>query len=326
MSSLPEYNSILSELIEGYISMKRAIGYKFQKEMRMLKTFDRFVQTFNLKEIALSKEVVNSWMQRTPNETVRNQSNRISIVRGFTEYMNRLSYTAYIPPKGFVTVKRYSYLPYIFSNQEIRLILTECDNFPPSDLSPNRHLILPLIIRMLYSCGLRISEAVNLKIADVDFNNGTIFISNTKFNKQRIIPMADSLTKRCREYRQVVLLGRSEESPVFPSPYGGCYASYTIYKLFREVLWKAKISHTGKGPRLHDIRHTFAVHCLKQWVIEGKNLSNCLPYLSIYLGHEDMRGTQRYLRLTADLYPDIISKVEESCSWLIPEVTLNETD
>ena len=74
------------------------------------------------------------------------------------------------------------------------------------------------------------------------------------------------------------------------------------------------------------IRHTFAVHFLKKWVLNGKDLTNCLPYLSAYLGHEDMRGTQRYLHLTADLYPNIIERVEELCSWMIPEVIIHETD
>jgi integrase/recombinase XerD len=94
------------------------------------------------------------------------------------------------------------------------------------------------------------------------------------------------------------------------------------------VLRKAGISHLGrgKGPRIHDLRHTFAVNCLKKWVLEGKDLNSLLPYLSAYLGHEDMRGSQRYLRLTADLYPDLTTKIEETCSYIIPEVKMYETN
>lgn len=72
------------------------------------------------------------------------------------------------------------------------------------------------------------------------------------------------------------------------------------------------------------LRHTFAVHCLKNWVLGNRDITNCMPYLSAYLGHEDLRGSQHYLRLTADLYPDIVAKVEKNCSWIIPEVNWDE--
>jgi len=82
----------------------------------------------------------------------------------------------------------------------------------------------------------------------------------------------------------------------------------------------------GKGPRIHDLRHTFAVNCLKKWVLDGRDLNNALLYLSAYLGHEDMRGSQRYLRLTADLYPDLTNKIEHTCAYVIPEVKWDEAD
>lgn len=318
--------SILADTIQGYIDEKKAVGYKFEKGAAMLRRFDGFVKSWNLSDMSLPQELVLEWVRKTPNETISNQCHRISLLRGLAEYMVRIGYPAYIYPRALVTVDRYSYIPYIFSEEELHAILNTCDSYPPSSVSPFRHLILPLIIRMLYGCGLRISEAVHLTIDDVDLNKGTLFIAGTKFGKERLIPMSASLIERCRNYRITILAGNTGSDPFFPSPHGGHYSSGTIYTLFREVLWKAGISHLEKGPRLHDIRHTFGVHCLKKWVLEGRDLSNCIPYLSIYLGHEDLRGSQRYLRLTADLYPDMTSKVEKACSWLVPEVESNETD
>lgn len=319
------FESILSNIIQGYINEKRAVGYKFNKGMSMLKRFDIFVDSWKLTEISLPKDLVLDWTKRSPSETISNQCRRVSLLRGLAEYMSRLGYPAYIYPRALVTVERYSYIPYIFSIKELHAILGICDCYPESKISPNRHLILPLIIRVLYSCGLRISEAVSLTIDDVNLNEGTLFIASTKFGKERLIPMSNSLRERCINYRMTVLAGRTGKYPFFPSPFGNHYSTSTIYSLFRNVLWKALISHSGKGPRLHDLRHTFAVHCLKKWVLEGRDLGNSLQYLSVYLGHEDIRGSQRYLRLTADLYPDIINKVQESCSWMIPEVELSET-
>lgn len=320
------FKSTLSELITGYIEEKRAVGYKYIKGSSLLKQFDTLAAKEHLVEKKLSKELVLLWTEKKPNETESTRNGRISIVRGFAEYMVRLSYEAYIYPAAAVTIERYSYVPYIFSEEELKNIFIICDSYAVSDVSPNKHLIIPLLFRMLYGCGLRISEALSLKITDVDLKQGTLFIRGAKFGKERIVPMAKTLAERCREYAGKVHSYETCNTFFFPSPYGEHYKAGTIYKLFREILWKAKISHSGRGPRLHDFRHSFSVHCLKKWVLNQEDLTNLLPYLSAFLGHVDLRGTQHYLRLTADLYPNIIASVEHNFSSLIPEVLFNEAD
>jgi len=320
------FESILGELIAGYIEEKRAVGYKYIKSSSLLKHLDTLLLKEHLAEKKLPKELVLLWTKKRPYETDSNRNTRICIVRRFAKYMVRLGYEAYIFPAAAVTIDRYSYVPYIFSEKELKSIFTICDSYPASDVSPNRHLILPLLLRMLYGCGLRISEALNLKLNEVDLKQGTLFIRDAKFGKERIVPMAESLTERCRQYAGKVHSYESCNPFFFPSPYGGRYKEGTIYHLFRQILWKARISHSGKGPRLHDIRHSFSVHCLKKWVSNKEDLTNLLPYLSAYLGHVDLRGTQHYLRLTADLYPQIIASVEQNFSFLIPGVPCHETD
>jgi len=240
--------------------------------------------------------------------------------------MVRLGYKAYIFPPAAISIERYSYAPYIFSETELKNIFMVCDRYPVSNVSPNRHLILPLLFRLLYGCGLRISEALNLRIKDIDLNHGILLINDTKFGKERKIPMAETLKNKCFLYIKKNHYLKSRDSFLFPSPYGERYNESTIYKLFREILWSAGISHNGKGPRLHDFRHTFAVHCLKKWVLNEEDITNLLPYLSAFLGHNDLRGTQHYLRLTADLYPKIMDSVERNFSNIIPEVSFNEAN
>ncbi|MGB4590349.1 MAG: tyrosine-type recombinase/integrase [Clostridiaceae bacterium] len=320
------FSSIFAKDIMGFINEQQALGYKFNKGTSQLKLFDRYVCSLSIQTPVLTKEIVIGWTEHISYQSKSTQLGRISTLRGLAGYMNRLGKSAYVYPRGMYAVDRYSYTPYIYSESEIAGIFKASDNYSVSRTSPYRHLILPLIIRMLYCCGLRISEATKLTIEDVNLSEGTLRIRTTKFGKERIIPMSDNLTKKCVDYRSRVLVRNADNAYFFPSPYGGHYDGHTIYKHFRQIIWEAGISHSGKGPRLHDFRHTFAVHCLKKWVLNGKDLTNCLPYLSIYLGHEDMRGTQHYLRLTADLYPDILQKVEESCSWMIPEVSADETD
>lgn len=320
------YESILKELIIGYIEEKRAVGYKFLKGSSLLKQFDTLILSKNLQIKELPKELVLLWTKKRVNETDSTRNGRISIVRGFAKYMVRLGYEAYIIPPNAINIARYTYVPYVFSETEIKRFFQICNSYPVSNISPNRHLILPLLFRMLYGCGLRISEALNLKYDDVDLEQGILFVREAKFGKERIIPMAETLTEHCRQYTAKVHDHTNNNSFLFPSPYGGHYNESTIYKLFRAILWEAGISHSGKGPRLHDFRHTFSVHCLKRWVLNKGDLTNLLPYLSAYLGHVDLRGTQHYLRLTADLYPEIVAFVEQSFSFLIPEVPSYETD
>ncbi len=328
MSKVQRFSSVLAAPIEQYISEKKAVGYRFQKGIAMLKNFDVFVHTQNFSETNLTKEIVLDWTARKPHETVRNQQHRISLLRGLAEYMNRVGFTAYVYPKASVTLERYGYMPYLFSKEEIKKIFEVCDNYPHSRVSPNRHFMLPLLMRMLYGCGLRLSEAVKLTNSNVDVTKGTLFIRNAKFNKERCLPMADSLKWRCQNYFRHSDIGKMGNPYFFPSPYGGHYSEGSIYQLFRDILRRAGIPHLGrgKGPRIHDLRHSFALNCLKQWVREGKDLHNALPYLSAYLGHEDLRGTQRYLRLTADVYPDILHSIEETCANIIPEVNWHEAD
>lgn len=320
------FQSVLGELLDGYIKEKKAVGYKYKKGFSLLKRFDTLAFTEKLSEIKLPKELVLLWTEKNPNETASTRMGRISIIRGFATYMIRLGYEAYIFPATTNSVERYSYVPYIFSEIELKRIFNICDNYPVSNVSPYRHIVLPFLFRILYGCGLRISEALRLKLKDIDLDQGTLYIRNTKFGKERKVPMVDSLTTRCRLYIKNNFPLGSSDTFLFPSPFGGPYKDSTIYKLFRDIIWKAGISHSGKGPRIHDIRHSFAVHCLKKWVLNEEDITNLLPYLSAYLGHVDLRGTQRYLRLTADLYPKIIETIEEGFSNLIPEVSFDETD
>jgi len=180
-------------------------------------------------------------------------------------------------------------------------------------------MVDPLLFRMLYGCGLRLMEALKLTVGDVDLDEGILRIRQSKNKKDRFVPMSGRLAERCREYSRTMHESSSLDSYYLPGFQGGCYNKSSIYLRFRQYLWKAGISHSGNGPRIHDLRHAYCVHRLKKWVLDGQELSNFLPYLTAYLGHADFRGTEYYLRLTADLYPEIVSKMEIAFGYIIPE-------
>ena len=153
---------------------------------------------------------------------------------------------------------------------------------------------------------------------DVDLDGGILTVLNSKFGKSRYIPMSPALTERCRRYVVLTGKGASEDAPLYASPNGGHYSKRAIYTMFRHILENAGIPHTGQGPRIHDFRHTFSVHCLKKWVMAGKDMNAVLPVLSAYLGHKNLSATQDYLRLTADMYPGIIETLEQQFGNIIP--------
>jgi integrase len=181
---------------------------------------------------------------------------------------------------------------------------------------------MPVFFRMIYSCGLRSSEARLLKVEDVDLETGILTIHHSKDDNSRLVPMSDELTDRCRRYFcQVHMLSKGTDY-FFPGIDGKPMTIGNVYHNFRRFLWKAGISHggRGKGPRVHDFRHAYACHCLKKWVLQGKDLNAYLPILKTYMGHFSFEDTAYYLRLTADVYPDISIRLEGSYPDIIPSV------
>ncbi len=235
--------------------------------------------------------------------------------------MDSMGFEAYILPKGYYPVGE-KYIPYIFSENELQRFFHETDKCHYISECPHRHLIMPVFYRMVYSCGLRSSEARLLKVEDVDLKTGVLAIWHSKKDNNRLIPMSDELTKRCRNYFEHVYLMSTGSDYFFPGLDRKPMTIGNVYHNFRRFLWKAGISHggRGKGPRVHDFRHTFACHCLKKWIEQGKDLAVYLPVLKTYMGHESFKETAYYLRMTADVFTDISLQLERYYSNIIPNL------
>ena len=314
------YTSILAIAIQGFIGEREALGYRYKKQTACLKRFDTLCVEVGHGEIALSRELAMRWAAKKPWESDDAQSRRIRLVRRLAIYMVRAGYQAYIYPDHLGVRRSDTYQPYLFSEAELARFFTRVDRCVPLQRNPHRHRVFPLLYRMLYGCGLRISETLNLTTGDVNTEEGTLTVRNAKFHKDRLVPLHPSLVDRCRVYREEIHPVGQPEDIFFPSPQGGRYSERVIYAYFRRFLLEAGISHggRGKGPRVHDLRHAFAVHCLKRWVQSGVDLTVALPYLSVYLEHAGLKGSQRYLRLTAELYPDIARAMDERLGHILP--------
>jgi integrase/recombinase XerD len=278
------YVGVFSELLTNFVSFKRSLGFKYDVAADELYRFSKFSTAFNMREPALTKDIVQAWNAKRPNEGLRTNQRRANTLRQFALYLNSLGYEAYVAPSDRNT-RRYTFIPYIFTHNEMERIFTSSDQLFPHRRS-NLPVIMPVLLRMLYSCSLRISEAVGLQNKHVNLTDGILEIKDSKFGKDRLIPMSEGMTEICRQYYPILHKHSSVEDYFFMKPDGQPITRDNVYRRFREILWESGISHggKGKGPRLHDLRHTFAVHTLKRAVDRKTDVYCALPILSTYLG------------------------------------------
>ena len=253
------HEGTFAQIVDGYIQEKRATGCHFDKGSRMLRRIVDIQQEIDHGTPRLNRELVERWIEKTAWENETNRSNRISVLRGIGVYMVRMGYDAIVVPKRFASLKDYAYTPYIFSERELGLVLATVDDLCASGISSHSDLVFPVVFRILVGCGTRITETLHIEKKDVDLENGTIVLLNTKNRKERIIPMAETLVERCREYvaNSQSVRGFNSLRWFFPNKEGAPYNSATVYGVYRKALRLAGISHgdRGKGPRLHDLRH-----------------------------------------------------------------------
>lgn len=323
-----KFYGVLAPLCEAFVAEKRAVGYKYESESELLSRFSRFTEAFNFAPETLPKEVVKAWIAPKPMESDRTRYSRFSIVKLFSEYMVRTGRSAYIPLVTESGKRHRTFVPYIFTHDEIHRLFKAVDSMQTfsGTTAPRRHLVLPVMFRLLYCCGLRLTEATQLLGEDVDLNEGVLTIKKTKFNKNRYVPMSDELTKFCAEYAKTRLIGKTADW-FLPARDGGYYGERSVYTAFRELLYKCGIPHggRGKGPRVHDLRHTFAVHCLQRWTKNGADITTALPYLREYLGHDHLNATEQYLRMTTEVYPEVSQAIQDKYGYIFPKMgVLNE--
>jgi len=306
--------------IEGLIEQKRAIGYPYNTSAQKLKAFSVFCMNNYPNETILTKEIAMHWSEKRQSEHVNGLLRRITPIRQLAKYMNSLGIDAYIIPPG-IPGKQTRYVPHIFTDQELQAFFAEIDRCAVSPYSPARHLVIPVFFRVLYCCGLRLSEARLLKVEDVDLETGKLTIRQSKGNKDRNVMLSEEVLNLCRIYHSKVDHILPDRVGFFPNR-GGEFYSHIAIDCWFHLFWdKTGITNiSGNPPRVHDFRHSFAVKRLNLWVQEGKDLNAYLPYLSMYLGHAHLTETDYYLHFVPEFFPLFKEKTLEKCAHLIPEV------
>ena len=309
-------NEILS-----FLELKHSTGYKYTTAQKHIEQFDELCFLKYSNESTLTEDIGLEWAIQRKNESISSHENRIVAVREFAKYLNNLNKKAFVIPTKYI-LKKTKYKSYIYSNTELKQIFYVIDNKKCRCIYENVYDALPVLFRILYGCGLRISEILNLKIKDVDLENGIIYVYESKNNNSRLVPISNSLKNIVYTYFNKIHLNHLDTDYFFyTAKCNKPFPASTLRRYFENILKLAGIEKNKKSnPRIHDFRHTFAVNCLKKFVKENKDLTAYMPILKTYMGHSKFISTEYYLKLTNDIFPDILEKVHSYISDAIPKI------
>ena len=318
----------LAEAIAALVAEKRAVGFKYVAEERVLTRFAAFCRTEFGELEAPTQASVEAWIASARRRGVRPATVQclVAPVRELARWLGRRGIPAYVLPTG--TLPRPArYVPHILTDAELAALFSQTDRCHYDSQVPLRHLVMPVLFRTIYACGLRASEARLLRVDDVDLAVGVLRIRDAKGGKDRQVPVSGPLRVRLADYDARVG-GRRGGEWFFPSRAGQPLTLGNVEKNFRRFLWQARISHggRGRGPRVHDLRHAFVVNNLRAWFARGEDVGALLPVLQTYLGHSSIADTAYYLRLTAESYPDITARVQQVLGDVVPPVTVGPRD
>lgn len=306
---IPEFKSDFKEELSDFIIYQRSNGYIYVKDTcDELKRLDRFFTSINSNQKIINQEVVDKWLCtcKNTNKAVT-RARYFSLMAKFCKYLRTIGYENVIQPEPHNITYHSNFIPYIFSKEE----LSKMNEFLLNQISLNSFSNLTtfyILFNLYYCCGLRKMEALNLKISDFNSNEKTLLIKQSKNNKTRIIPLTNQLNDMLTNY---IKIRNSNVEYIFVSEKNKKFNNQYVTTLYNRLLKDAEIplTYDGKHQRLHDLRHTFCVHTLKQMEEKGFDLYTSLPTLSVYLGHKGIIETEYYLRLVKEENKHLTDKV-----------------
>lgn len=307
-----EFQSRFAGLIQGFLEQRKLMGYSLAVYLSQLFNFDRFCIERFPNESTLTQEIAFAWC----NDAKGNGgSNRARVARGFARHLLLTGEDAYVMPPTFYPPKKPE-LPIILNDAEIRRFFEAADCYPHSDRSPLREYTVPVILRLMYACGMRPGEARQLRCVDFNYKDSTIYIAKGKHNKDRCLPVSSKVMEMCKRYDRIAETVIPDRTYFFQSR-GSAYKAHWLGAVFK-TCWTMSGNDIGRGYcSPYALRHNFATQTLMRWVEEGKDLDAMIPYLSAYMGHDSFRATYYYIHLL----PDRLARLDFTRKdGIIPEV------
>lgn len=315
------FTSRFAPSIDAYLRLKAALGRQYAAERTIFRALDTFLTTI---DGDLTSETFAAWNATLGRLTSGVRRNWLRVVRNLCLYRRRTMPDAFVPdPTGFPK-PHVALRPYIFTREEIFRLLQAAGQLNATARSPLRPETFKLAIVLLYTSGLRRGELVRLTIGDYDPRDQTVLIRASKFHKSRLLPLSSDAQHELEAY---LLARRQRGFPMAPDsaliwnrsrrggrPYTGEALRCEIDALFRAVDIRTP---TGTRPRIHDLRHTFAVHALLRWYDRGVDPQAKLPFLSTYMGHVSPVSTAYYLPFVSALAEAANLRFLRTCGALV---------
>jgi integrase/recombinase XerD len=296
--------STLSKELDRYLSIRRSLGYELKTDERILRRLVTFAEAQG--DIHISTNLFLRWRTSCPSVKRHTWARRLGIVRIFAQWLHGIDQEHEVPPKSLIPCRRRRPQPYIYSEQEIQRIVEAAAELP--SINGIRPLTCAAFFGLLATTGLRVSEAVSLDAGDLDLKTGVLTVRTGKGGKERILPLSESTTARLMAYvaERDRLLGYQSEA-FFVADRGerltDCGARYNFAAVCRTIGLRepTKFHRHGHGPRIHDLRHSFAVRTLMNWYRTGKDPAREMLKLSTWLGHSDPANTYWYIEAVPEL-------------------------
>ena len=246
--------------------------------------------------------------------------------RGFANYLKAHGINAFVPDSPYT---EHIYIPHIYTKEEISKLFYTCDSLIPRYKDNRSPLMMSMLLRILYCTGMRLREAVTLRVGQIDFDNGCILLLKAKNNRERWIPIHPQLNDMLKRYAVSMALFLKVESPLFPSPDGEFFTNAWAQYWFGIILSDAGLENTARVPHerglcMHCFRHGYTYLALKQARQKGMTFEEAIPFISTYLGHRDISGTDYYMKFGYSLFDEEQDVFSAYTAGMFPEVDEDE--
>ncbi|MDR3587473.1 MAG: tyrosine-type recombinase/integrase [Desulfosporosinus sp.] len=319
------YVSSLAPFIEAFVEFKHSLGWKYATGEFYLHGFDRYCAEYESEATSL-KDIIKSWVILRDTECPNTQHVRVAPIREFGKYLQSSGYSdSYVIPKK-VCQKQSRTIPHFFTNDEIVKFFNVCDMLPQRKENIVRHLVLPMLYRLLYCCGVRTCEARLLMRENANLQIGYIDILYSKGLKDRRVFLPEDLRSLYMKYDVIINDIFPNRTYFFPAKLNTGYQCGTIGQNFNKI-WKAAGlgEESGSKARAYDFRHHFALSNLNRWIEEETDVNSMLPYLMRYMGHSCLESTFYYLHLVPEFFVTFSEKTK-MLERLLPEVGYGEEE
>lgn len=311
------FSGPLASQFEQFATLMRSTGTQHVTLLANVHRLDRFLAVAYPDATTLTKDILTSWFASFGHVLPESQKRYRSATFQVCKYLRRRDADTATREDFEVLRGPRAFTPYIFSEDEILIMLGAARQLQPRPSDPMRPQSAELVIVLLYTAGLRVGEAARLLVRDYDAEQGTLLIRETKFAKTRLVPLSSTARHLVDTYLQErrdrgISCGPDEPLRCCPGDRSPSVGSIQIglVRLMRRCGVKPE---RGRGPRVHDLRHTFAVHRVHEWYRQGSDVQALLPHLATYMGHRGLESTQHYLSLTPAVLQAASLRFEQRC-------------